>query len=67
MVYVAGVLGFICGFLAGQWLLLKLLKERSKQDLLNDKSLGWTYGVLNWVVAGIGSYLFVFVYTYYFS
>lgn len=62
MVYVVGIIGFIGGFLAGQLLLLRLLKDRPTEDLLNNKSLKWTYGILNWIIAAIGAYSFVFLY-----
>ncbi|MEM7618528.1 MAG: hypothetical protein AAF244_03990, partial [Pseudomonadota bacterium] len=57
--------GFVCGFFVGQFLLLRLLKDRPTEELLNNKSLKWTYGVLNWIIAGIGAYSFVFLYQYY--
>ena len=65
MVYVAGILGFILGFFAGQMLLLKLLANRSNKDILNDKTARLTYGLLNWIIAGVGAYVFVFLYNYY--
>lgn len=67
MVYVIGLLGFIGGFLAGQFILLKMLKDRSKDDLMNNKSLHVTFGLLNWAIAGIGAYLCVTLYQIYFS
>ena len=67
MVYVVGIIGFICGFIGGQYWLLKLLKGRSKEELLNNKKLSWTYGLLNWILAGVGAYTFVFLYQYYFG
>lgn len=67
MVYVVGILGFFCGFIAGQYWLLKLLKDRPKEELINSKTLRWTYGLLNWILAGVGSYSFVFFYKYYFG
>lgn len=67
MVYVVGAFGFICGFVAGQYWLLKLLKDRPREELLNSARLKWTYGLLNWIVAGVSSYAFVFIYKYYFG
>lgn len=67
MVYVIGIIGFIGGFLAGQLLLLRLLRDRSKDDLLANKQIHWTYGILNWVIAAMGAYSFVFLYQYYFG
>lgn len=67
MVYGVGILGFICGFIIGQYWLYKMLKYRSNEDLLHDRKLRWTYGILNWIVAGIGAYSFVFFYNLYFG
>lgn len=65
MVYGIGVLGFVLGFIFGQMVLYFLLRHKSKKELVEDDSLKWTYGLLNWVFAGIGSYLFVSQYNYY--
>lgn len=65
MVYVVGIIGFVGGFLAGQLLLLRLLKDRPTDEILNNKTLKWTYGILNWIIAGVGAYSFVFLYGQY--
>ncbi len=67
MVYLVGFFGFVIGFFSGQMLLLSLLKDRPKKDLLENKTVRWTYGILNWVMAGIGAYSFVFLYQHYFG
>ena len=67
MVYVVGIIGFFIGFFAGQLLLLKLLKGRSNEEVLSDPYIKWTYGILNWIFAGMGAYSFVFLYQYYFG
>ncbi len=67
MIYVVGFLGFLCGFALGQLLLLRLLKNRSQEDLVNDKSLRWTYGVFNWLVAVLACWASVVMYNQYFS
>lgn len=66
MVYLIGTLGFFCGFVFGQMLLFFMLRNVSKEDLLNDPYLKWKYGLLNWVIAGFGSYSFVSVYERFF-
>lgn len=50
MVYVAGIIGFVCGFAMGQVILAYMLRNRSNHDLKNDRTLR-IYGVLNWMVA----------------
>ena len=65
MVYIIGIIGFIGGFIVGQALLLYLLKDRPMEELVNNRLVKWTYGLLNWVVAGIGAYSFVFLYQQY--
>lgn len=66
MIYVVGTIGFIGGFVLGQMILLRLLKDRSKDELITDKSLGWTYGLLNWVMAIGGAASAVSIYNKYF-
>ncbi|HBR69528.1 MAG TPA: hypothetical protein DEA55_09160 [Rhodospirillaceae bacterium] len=66
MVYVMGVVGFIFGFIAGQMLLYFMLRHRSREDLLNDPSLKWKYGILNWLIAGLGASSFMSMYERYF-
>lgn len=51
MAWVVGIFGFIAGFAAGQLLLLRMLKDRSREELLNDRGLKWRYGTFNWLVA----------------
>lgn len=65
MVYIIGILGFIAGFVLGLLILKQLLKDRSRQELLESEKLKWTYGVLNWLVAGIVSYCAVMLYKIY--
>jgi hypothetical protein len=67
MVYVAGIIGFIGGFAAGQMLLYFMLRHRSREELMNDKSLKWKYGILNWGMAALGAYSFIEMYKLYFS
>lgn len=65
MVYLVGIIGFIIGFLAGQYILLRLLRNRTNKELRDDKNLRW-YGLLNWMVAGLFSYGFIALYEFYF-
>jgi len=66
MVYVFGFIGLLAGFAAGQVFIYYQLRGRSREDLLNDRSLRWTYGVFNWIIAAVGVYCFVFMYNQYF-
>ncbi|MBL4804101.1 MAG: hypothetical protein JKY71_04485 [Alphaproteobacteria bacterium] len=66
MVYVAGILGFIGGFILGQMVLHFLLRHKSTEELLNDKGLKYTYGLLCWAMAALGAYSFVSMYNLYF-
>lgn len=65
MVYVAGIFGFLAGFLAGQYFLLRLLKNYSNDEILNDPSIKWKFGTLNWIIAIAGGYLAVTFYNYF--
>lgn len=67
MIYVVGVLGFICGFALALQIIARLLKERTREELLEDKGLRMTYGLLTWGIAGFSAYCTVMLYKYYFS
>ena len=56
MVYVVGTIGFFAGFALGIMILNGLLKNRSREELLEDRGLKWTYGLFAWIVAGVTSY-----------
>ncbi|MBI1300722.1 MAG: hypothetical protein GC137_03595 [Alphaproteobacteria bacterium] len=66
MIYVAGFLGFIAGFFMGLALLMFLLNNVKKEDLLNDPYIKWKYGLINWCVAFLGAYAGVAIYERYF-
>lgn len=66
MVYVAGILGFIGGFALAMKILGYLLKDRSREELLQDRGLRLTYGLLAWGVAGFSAFCAVTLYKYYF-
>lgn len=51
MIWLVGIVGFISGFAAGQMILLRLLKDRTRDELLSDRSLRWRYGLFNWLIA----------------
>jgi hypothetical protein len=67
MVYVAGIIGFIGGFIAGQALIFFILRHRSREDLLHDRNLRFTYGLLNWGIAALGAYCSVVMYNQYYG
>mgnify|MGYP000533456473 CR=1 FL=1 len=66
MIYVMGILGFFGGFIFGQMVLYFFLRHKSKDELLKNGSLKWTYGLANWVFAGLGSYGLIALYQQYF-
>ncbi len=68
MVYLVGIIGFICGFFAGQMLLLWLLRDYSKQEILalmKEPGQKFKYGLLNWALAAAGAASFVYIYNNY--
>ena len=67
MIYVFGIFGFIFGAVAGFMLLYVLLRHKSNDELLNDKSLKLKFGILAWGCAAIGAYVFVQFYEMYFT
>lgn len=47
-------------------LLLRLLKDKTREELLNDKNLKFKYGMFNWLIAGATCMLAIGIYRYYF-
>lgn len=66
MIYLVGTIGFICGFFLGQTILLKILRNVSNEELLDNKSLQWKYGMLNWLIAVLTAASAVWLYNMYF-
>ena len=67
MVYIVGVIGFIGGFVLGLMILQRWLKDRSKEDLMENDGLKWAYGVFNWLIAALGAYCSIALYNIYFG
>ena len=62
MVYLAGFLGLLCGFMVGQAVLLWLLRGKSREsilEMLKNRELKFKYGLTNWFFALIGLVSFV--------
>lgn len=65
MVWFMGIFGFVGGFFAGQMVLAYLLRNRTKQevlDMMTDKRERLKYGLLNWGIALAGAVSFVIIY-----
>ncbi len=62
MIYVFGILGFFLGFCAGLVSVHQFLRHYSRQQLIKDKSLHWTYGLAVWLAGGVGAALGVWLY-----
>jgi hypothetical protein len=62
MIWLAGLLGFVCGFMLGLMLLNYLLKARPAKELLENKSLRRRYGLFAWLIAGFGACVAVRLY-----
>lgn len=62
MVYLVGLVGFIGGFAIALMILKFWLKDYSRDELLNQKSLHWIYGTFSWALAFIGLFSALFVY-----
>lgn len=67
MVYLAGIIGLICGFVLGQGVLILMLRGYSNEELIKKRKELWLYGVLNWLVAGLCSYSSVKLYEHFFG
>ncbi len=66
MVYVIGIIGFIGGFGLALKVVGWLLRDRTREELLEDKGLRITYGLLSWGIATFSAYCAVMVFKYYF-
>lgn len=66
MLYIVGIVGFIGGFALAMKLIAYLLKDRPREDLLEDRGLRFTYGLLAWGVAGFTAFCAVTMYKIYF-
>ena len=66
MVYLIGVIGFIGGFVVGLMVIYFLLRNVPKEELVDNASIKWTYGLLTWAIAAIGAYSMVKMYEQYF-
>ncbi len=66
MSWIVGIFGFFLGFAAGQMILMRLLRDRSREELLNDRTLRWKYGTFNWLMAAGTCLLALALYRYYF-
>ncbi len=71
MIYLIGIIGFVFGFLMGQALLLRLLRQYDRAQILKmmeeDRGARIKYGLLNWGIATAGMYVAIFIYRHYFS
>lgn len=67
MIYVAGFIGFIGGFALGQIVLGYLLRSRTKEELLEDRSLRWKYGTLHWIIVFTSVYATIQMYHQFFE
>lgn len=67
MIYAMGTIGFVMGFIFGQMLLYFLLRHRKRHELLEDKTLWWQYGIINWACAAMGAYGMIEMYRLYYG
>ena len=67
MVYVIGIVGFLLGFGLGMYIISLKLKDKSKEELLQDKALWWAYGTLNWIIALVCCWAAIYLYNINFS
>jgi hypothetical protein len=65
MVYLVGIIGFIFGFAAGQKLLLHLLRDYSNKEILENPSIRWKFGTINWGLSIFGAFLAVWFYNFF--
>lgn len=51
MAYIAGLIGFIFGFMAAMSILRLLLRGYSREELIENKDLHRKYGPVAWIIA----------------
>ncbi len=61
-----GIIGFVFGFAFGVSIIGIFLRARSKSELIENKSLRWTYGLAVWIFAGFGAWAALWIYEAYF-
>ena len=66
MIYLVAAAGLVAGFMMGLIVLRALLRDRSAEELRNDRGLRWRYGTLCWMIAFASAYAFIVVYQRYF-
>lgn len=62
MVYLFGFLGFVLGFAAGLFVINLFLRTYKAAELIENRSLRWTYGVAVWIIAALGATAGVWLY-----
>lgn len=66
MTILIGFAGLVAGFLAGQILLMFMLRHKSNQDIKMERKSLHIYGLLNWAVALMGCAAFLYIHNKYF-
>ncbi|MCM2343166.1 MAG: hypothetical protein NDJ24_01235 [Alphaproteobacteria bacterium] len=66
MVYVVAIVGFIAGFALALQIVGYLLRDRPRDELLTNRGLRMTYGLLAWAIAALTSYCAIAVFRFYF-
>jgi uncharacterized membrane-anchored protein YhcB (DUF1043 family) len=67
MAWIVGLAGLIGGFVIGQLVLMRLLKDKTRYDLLHDKDLRLKYGLFNWLIAILACLSSLWMYRHYFD
>ena len=62
MIFIYGFFGFLIGFGLGLGTANVLLRNKPKEELKNNKSLIWTYGLGVWIMGGIGGVVGVWIF-----
>lgn len=66
MVYIFAFVGFAFGFAIGLGIINVLLRNRKIDDVRQNSSAKWTYGLAVWGLAFIGLWLGLTIYNNYF-
>lgn len=66
MVYLFTIIGFVFGFSIGLGTINVLLRNKTKDEIQNNKSLRWKFGVLVWIFAILGGFIGNYIFNHYF-
>jgi len=66
MVYLFGIIGFVLGFAIGLGIINVILRHKNIDEIKQNKSYRWKYGLLVWFMGFVGARIAVVLFNAYF-